>query len=110
MPLFVWGILLTYLTYLIRELLFELAIGIKKVVGQLLDNALDVGGIGDLVDEIQSLLLDLEIMVLQTVCDSALVSLNCAVVDVYHLLKLVEGHVSYIVLPVHQESTKNVNS
>jgi len=49
-------------------------------------------------------------VVLKAVSDGGLVSLDCVVIDIDHFDQLVEGHISYIVLSVCQEPTKDVNA
>lgn len=105
MPFFVWRIFLTDLTNLIRKLLLEFIISGEKIIGQLLDDGLNVCAVGNLIKKIKGLFLDLHIVVFETVGDGCFVSLNSVVVDVNDFLKLLEGDISNIVLPIHQEPT-----
>lgn len=109
-PLLVGGELLANLAYLVRQLGLELWIRCDEVVDELLDDGLDVRGIGDLVNQVESLLLKLHIVILQAISDGTLVSLDGVEVDVDHLLQLKQGHVPDIVLLVGQESAEDVDS
>lgn len=57
-PFLVWCVFLADLAYLVGQFFFEFNVGSKKVVGQLLHDRFDIGVVSDLVDEIESLLLD----------------------------------------------------
>jgi hypothetical protein len=49
-------------------------------------------------------------MVLKAVSNGGLVSLDSVVIDINHFDELIEGHISYVVLSVGQESSKNVDA
>lgn len=66
--------------------------------------------IGDFVNQIESLLLNLHVVVLQAVCDCLLMSLYSVVVDVYHFLQLLNSDIPHVILPVHQEAAKDVDA
>jgi hypothetical protein len=109
-PFFIGRILFADLANFVGKLLFEFAISAQQVICKLLHNRFDVGVVSDFIDEVQGLLLDLHVVVLQAVRNGALVALHRIVVDVNHLLQLLQSDISHVVFAVHQEATQDVDS
>ena len=110
MPLLIGRILLANLANLVAQFLFEFIIGRQQVVGQLLDDTLDIRGICDFVNEIQGLFFYLHVMIFQTIGDRLFMSLDGIVVDVNYFLELLESHVTHVVFAVHQEAAQDVDT
>lgn len=100
-PFFIRSIFFAYLAYLIRKLLLKFIICAKQIVGELLDNRLDIGFIGDFINEVQCLFLNLHIMVLKAISNGALMPLDSCIVYIDYFLKLQKRHISHIILSVH---------
>ncbi len=66
--------------------------------------------IGNLEKQIQCFLLDNQIMIFKAVSDCLFVPLHSIIVDVYNALQALQCHKAYIVLLVHQKSTKDIDS
>lgn len=103
-------VLLTNLANLVGQLLFEFCIGDQQVVEQLFHNGLDVGVVGNLVEQVEGLLLDDQVVVLKAVEHGLLVTRHRFVVNVHHLDQLLQSDVPHIVLFVLKEFAENVDA
>lgn len=110
MPFFSWSILFTDLTYFVWQFLFKLRIRNKQVINKLFNNRFYIWSICDFVDKIESLLLDNEIMIFETINYCLLVSLYCIVININNFYQLLQSYVSNIIFLVCQKSTENVYS
>jgi len=110
LPLASGSVLLANLADLVGQLFFELGVCDQQIRHQLLHNRLNVSSVRNLVKQVERLLLNDEIVVLQTVNHRGLVTSHGFVVNINHLDELLECHVSYVVLFVLQKFTQNVDT
>lgn len=109
-PFLVRRVLFASHAYLVRQFLLKLVVSNEKVVDEFLDYRFDIALVGDLVQQVQGLLLNDQVMVFQAISNSGLVSFDSVVVYVNHLLESLQRYEPHVVLPIHQEPAQNVDA
>lgn len=103
-------ILLASHTDLVRKLFLEIAIRYKQVVQKFLSDRFNVLCVGNLEEQVESLLLNDKIMVFKAVCDCLLVSLHSVIININNALETLKCDKSNIIFPIHKESSEDVDS
>ena len=105
MPLFGGCIFLTDQTNLVTELLAEFIVSDKKVIDQLFGDRFNIHRVSDLVNEVESLLLNTDIMVFKAISNNLSMSTDSIIVQIHNQNELLEGNVADIVFLVGQKTT-----
>lgn len=110
MPFLGRRVLLAGHAYLVGKFLLKIIVSNQQVVEQFFSDGLDVLGISNFEEEVKCFLFNYQVMILETISDSRLMSLNSIIVDVNDTLKTLKGYESDIIFFIHEEAAQDIDA
>ena len=110
MPFLGRRVLLAGHAYLVGKFLHKIIVSNQQVVEQFFSDGFDVLCISNLEEEVKGFLFNYQVMVLQTISYSRLMSLNSIIVDVNDTLETLKGYESDIIFFIHEEAAQDIDA
>lgn len=110
MPFLGRRVLLAGHAYLVGKFLLEIIVSNQQVIEQFFSDGLDVLCISNFEEEVKGFLFNYQVMVLEAISDSRLVSLNSIIVDVNDTLETLKRYESDIIFFIHEEAAQDIDA